>query len=204
MIDPNNVDMYALHKILILLSNKKLSQVVIHLNDQPVGPVAPYARLGTPAEVGRHGSDRKQPLPPTTVLHTMLSPLTPGKSSCTGTCPELSGRNGPVFYPWVQGNHSFSTAVPLSCYMPGLLKSMTPGWCPALHWKREEGKGPTPDVSPYASWHCRPQPARAVGTTWSASYSCGPISISGSNHEGDPLLICQDTLQTWGGGHVRL
>lgn len=30
--------------------NNVLSQALIHLSDQPVGPIAPYARLGTPAE----------------------------------------------------------------------------------------------------------------------------------------------------------
>ena len=29
---------------------KVLSQALMHLNDQPVGPIAPYARLGSPAK----------------------------------------------------------------------------------------------------------------------------------------------------------
>ena len=67
---------------------KALSQALMHLNDQPVGPATPYARLGMLAKVPntiKVGKLQETAIVPTLVVsqHAMLlrtpSPTTPGK-----------------------------------------------------------------------------------------------------------------------------
>lgn len=68
--------------------SKVLSQVLIHLNDQPVRPVAPNARLGTPTHVETANTTKVwkswETVPTLTMdQHAMLlrtlSPIMPGK-----------------------------------------------------------------------------------------------------------------------------
>ena len=72
-------------KTTLARQTKVLSQVLIHLNDQSVGPVTPHAKRGTPAETSNpvQSQERATALTFTmnqcAVLLKTPSPITPGK-----------------------------------------------------------------------------------------------------------------------------
>ena len=94
---------------------KGLSQVLIHWNDQPVGPAAPYARWEIPAEapdpvkVWRWWEAISRITPWINVLQRNIEPHPSWKSITYGICNGMSHPDGCLLGTPGGGNYSAST-----------------------------------------------------------------------------------------------
>lgn len=123
-----------------------------HSNDQPVGPIAPYTRLGTSAEASNTEKVWKPVSHCSSSHHDCLlccweqEPSTRGKELSTEMCNPQEG--WVTLHPWVRGNYSVSPGILLSWSKLDLLKCITPGapgWLSQLRiclWLRSWSCGP--------------------------------------------------------------
>ena len=122
------------NKITLAGWTKILSQALRHLNDQSVGPVALYACLGIPAKapstVKLWKWRGKKTLPRLSPWINLLCCWEHQAPSLLGIISwnlqwDISPRSE-TLHPWVKGNYSISSGIPLSCCKLDLLKHMVP------------------------------------------------------------------------------
>lgn len=134
-------------KITLTMWKKVLSQAFIHSHNQPVRPVVPYAKLGTPTEITQYhkgieimvnshcpdshcASISYAPRTP--------SPILPGKSTMCRNLPRDIHQNRRVtLWPWLKEDCLASRGIPWSCCKAVLLKWTTPA---IEHALVEEGR----------------------------------------------------------------
>lgn len=178
-----------------------LSQALIHLNDQPIGPIAPKAKLGTPAEttsaVKLWKSWETATVPTLTLdqwamLLRTQSPITPWKGSIYWNL------HWDIPPGWVNcfvvRNYSVSTGISLSCCKPDLLNALYLEWN-MPHWKKGEGGSsglayPAPTSAPH-TWWCS-SPANMYGMHNQVKFLKLPTSLS--SRLGGHILFSTSTV----------
>lgn len=113
-----------------------LSRALIHLSDQPIGPVSPYVSPETPVKtlnIVKLWKSRETTIALTFamdwcgMLLRIPSPSHLGKALSTGICKGISHRNVWVnLNPWITGNYSVYTGILWPYYKPDLLKYTIP------------------------------------------------------------------------------